>query len=154
MSHTLTNVLVHVVFATKNREKRLTAAVRARLHAYLAAAVEDEGGCAYIVNGGLEHVHLLVRLAPSRSLSDLMRLVKTNSSRWMRQEFDPHFGWQRGYSAFSVSHSQFAAVHGYIAKQEEHHRRFNYEDELVSLLKRNEMEFDERYLWEPLKGAE
>lgn len=147
MSHTLTNVLVHVVFATKNREKRLTAAVRNRLHAYLIAVVKAEGGCAYIVNGGLEHVHMLLRLAPSRSLSDLMRLVKTNSSRWMRLELDPHFGWQRGYSAFSVSHSQFAVVHGYIAKQEEHHRRGTYEEELVSLLKRNEIEFEEQYLW-------
>ena len=61
MSHTLTNVLVHVVFATKNREKRLTAAVRDRLHAYLTAAIKDEGGCAYIVNGGLEHGHPLPR---------------------------------------------------------------------------------------------
>jgi REP element-mobilizing transposase RayT len=147
LSHTFANVLVHVVFATKNREKRLTAAVRDRLHAYLASVVKAEGGCVYTVNGGLEHVHLLLRLAPSRSLSDLMRLVKTNSSRWMRQELDPHFGWQRGYSAFSVSHSQFAAVHGYIAKQEEHHRRRTFEEELVSLLKKNEIAFEEKYLW-------
>ena len=147
MGHTLTNVLVHVVFATRNREKRLTAAVRGRLHAYLAAVVKEEGGCVYGVNGGLEHVHLLLRLSPSRSLSDLMRLVKTNSSRWMRQELDPQFGWQRGYAAFSVSHSQFTAVHGYIAKQEEHHQRRTFEDELVSLLKKNEIAFEEKYLW-------
>ena len=153
LSHTLTNVLVHVVFATKNREKRLTAAVRGRLHAYLAAAVKDEGGCAHIVNGGLEHVHLLMRLPPSRALADVMRKLKTNSSGWMRRE-DRHFAWQRGYSAFSVSHSQFATVREYIAKQEEHHRRRTFEDELVSLLKRNEIEFEEKYLWEPLKGAE
>jgi len=149
MSHTLTNVLVHVVFATKNREKKLTAAVRTRLHAYLTALVKAEGGCVHIVNGGLEHVHMLLRLTPSLSLSDLMRQVKTNSSRWMRLELDPDFGWQRGYSAFSVSHSQFAAVHDYIAKQEEHHRHRTYEDELVSLLKRNEIEFEEKYLWRP-----
>jgi REP element-mobilizing transposase RayT len=154
LSHTLTNVLVHVVFATKNREKRLTAAVRDRLHAFLAALVKDEGGCAHVVNGGLEHVHLLVRLAPSQSLADLMRKVKTNSSGWMRRELDPHFAWQRGYSAFSVSHSQFGVVREYIANQEDHHRRRTFEDELVSLLKRNEIEFDEKYLWEPLKGAE
>lgn len=142
------------MFATKNREKRLTAAVRTRLHAYLTALVKAEGGCAHIVNGGLEHVHLLVRLAPSQALADLMRKLKTNSSGWMRRELDPHFAWQRGYSAFSVSHSQLTVVWDYIARQEEHHRRRTFEDELVSLLKRNEIDSDEKRLWEPLQGAE
>ena len=147
MGHTLTNVLVHVVFSTKNREKSLTASIRKRLHAYLARAVNDEGGRAFAVNGGLEHVHLLVRLPPTVSLSDLMRKLKSNSSAWLRRGFLPSFAWQRGYSAFSVSYSQYSSVYEYIESQEDHHRRRTFEEELTSLLKRNEIEYDERYLW-------
>ncbi len=148
MSHTLTNVLVHVVFATKNREKSLTAAVRNRLHAYLARVVNDEGGRAYLVNGGLDHVHILMRLPPARSLSDLLRKLKRNSSAWLRREFDPHFTWQRGYSAFSVSQSQYEKVRNYIRLQEDHHRHRSFEDELTTLLKRNEIDYDETTLWD------
>lgn len=147
MGHTLTNVLVHVVFTTKNREKFLTAAVRKRLHAYLAQVVLDEGGRTLIVNGGLDHVHILLRLPAKLALSRLIGMAKSNSSRWLRRELMPGFGWQEGYSAFSVSQSQRDVVFRYLAGQEERHRRQTFEDELVSLLKRNEIEYDERYLW-------
>ena len=156
MSHTLTNVLVHVVFATKNREKSLTAAIRPRLHAYLARIIHSEGGRAFTVNGGLEHLHLLIRLPPRHSLADLMRRVKAHSSAWLREGLSPRFAWQRGYSAFSVSHSQLRAVFDYIETQEDHHRRRSFESELTSLLKRNEIEFDEERLWsdlQPRRGA-
>lgn len=152
MSHTLTNVLVHVVFATRNREKTLTAAVRKRLHAYLARIVNAEGGRAFTVNGGLEHVHVLLRLPARSALSDLMRRLKSRSSAWLRKELSPGFGWQRGYSAFSVSHSQLDAVYRYIETQEDHHRRRTFDEELVTLLKRNEIEFDETRLWEAPQG--
>lgn len=146
MGHTLTNVLVHVVFATKNREKTLTAAIRERLHAYLAQVANNQGARTYLVNGGLDHVHVLLSLPARRPLSDLVRDLKANSSGWLRRELSPTFGWQKGYSAFSVSHSNLNAVYEYIRQQEEHHRRHTYEEELTSLLKRNELEYDERYL--------
>ena len=147
MGHTLTNVLVHVVFSTKNREKTLAAAIRNRLHAYLAGILHDEGAHAYAVNGGLEHVHLLIRIRPTHTLADLMRKLKSHSSAFIRRESNPHFRWQRGYSAFSVSHSQFATVRDYINTQEDHHRRISFESEFISLLKLNEIEFDETHLW-------
>jgi REP element-mobilizing transposase RayT len=147
MGHTLTNVLVHVVFATKNREKSLSAAVRKRLHAYLAQVILDEGGRALVVNGGLEHVHILLRLPAKVALSALIGRAKSNSSRWLRRDILPGFAWQEGYSAFSVSESQRDAVFRYLATQEERHRRQSYENELICLLKRNELEYDERYLW-------
>jgi REP element-mobilizing transposase RayT len=147
MGHTLTNVLVHVVFATKNREKILTAAIRERLHAYLAQVAINQGARAYLVNGALEHVHLLLRLPARRPLADLVRDLKSNCSGWLRRELSPNFSWQRGYSAFSVSHSNLSAVYEYIRNQEDHHRRHTYEEELTSLLKLNELEYDERYLW-------
>ena len=147
MSHTLTNVLVHVVFSTKNREKALTAAIREDLHAYLAQVAANKGARVYVVNGGLEHVHMLLRVPARTAVADLIRDIKANSSSWLRRELSPHFAWQRGYSAFSVSHSQLSAVYQYIRNQEDHHRRHTFEAELISLLKRNEIEFDERYLW-------
>lgn len=147
MGHTLTNVLVHVVFATKNREKILTTAIRKRLRAYLAQVVNDEGGKALVVNGGLEHIHLLIRLPVKLALSSLVGKMKSNSSGWLRRELISSFAWQEGYSAFSVSESKRDAVHRYIATQEDHHRHCAFEDELVSLLKRNELEYYERYLW-------
>ena len=147
MGHTLTNVLVHVVFATKNREKLLTAAIRERLHAYLATVISDEGGRALIVDGGLEHVHILLRLHAKLALADLVRKMKSNSSKWLRGGISPQFAWQEGYSAFSVSESQRDAVFRYIASQEERHRQHSFEDELLLLLRRNELEYDERYLW-------
>ena len=147
MGHTLTNVLVHVEFATENREKTLTAAIRERLHAYLAHVANNQGARTYLVNGGLEHVHMLLRLPARRPLADLVRDLKSNSSGWLRRELAPNFSWQRGYSAFSVSHSHLSAVYEYIRTQEDHHRRHTYEEELTSLLKRNELEYDDRYLW-------
>ena len=147
MGHTLTNVLVHVVFTTKNREKSLSAVVRKRLHAYLAQVIVDEGGRTLIVNGGLEHVHILLRLPAKLALSSLIGKAKSNSSRWLRRGLLPGFSWQEGYAAFSVSQSQRDAVFRYVAAQEERHRRQDFEAELLSLLKRNELEYDERYLW-------
>ena len=147
MGHTASNLLVHVVFSTRNREKWITAAVRERLFAYLAQVINDEGGKTLIVNGGLEHVHLLLRLPPKFALADLLRRMKANSSAWLRHGAVPDFGWQEGYSAFSVSQSQRQYVYEYIARQEDRHRRQPYESELISLLRRNEVEYDERYLW-------
>ena len=149
MGQTLTNVLVHVVFSTKNRDKLLAADVRPRLHAYIAAIVAGEGGRAFAVGGGLDHIHLLARLPAKMAVSDLMRQVKANSSRWLRETFPAlrSFGWQSGYAAFSVSHSQLDAAFRYVETQEEHHRKHSFEDEFVSLLKRNELDYDERYLW-------
>ena len=147
MGHTFTNVLVHVVFSTKNREKSLTATIRTRLHAYLAHIVNDEGGHAHSVNGGLEHIHLLIRIRPTHTLADLMRNLKSHASAFIRRESNPHFRWQRGYSAFGVSYSQFSTVRNYIDSQEDHHRRISFESELTSLLKLTEIEFDETHLW-------
>ena len=123
--------------------------LRPRLFAYIATLINNNGGKAHIVGGGLEHVHVLLTQPPTVTLADMLRLVKANSSRWTRQTFPGkrHFSWQAGYAAFSVSHSKSSEIRAYIRDQEEHHRRHGYEDELVSLLKRNELEFDERYLW-------
>jgi REP element-mobilizing transposase RayT len=142
-----TNLLVHVVFSTKNRDKNLTGAVRRELCPYLAALAKECRAKAYAVNGGLEHVHLLVSVPPTLTVADLMKFLKASSSRWIRGRFNKTFAWQPGYGAFSVSHSRRSEVCAYIDGQMEHHKRTSFDDEFVSLLKRNEIEFESDRLW-------
>lgn len=102
---------------------------------------------ALAVGGGLDHVHLLVRFPASVSVATVAGKLKSNSSRWMREHHDRHFGWQNGYAAFSVSQSKAGEVACYIEAQEAHHFRVDFEDELASLLKRNEIRFEADRLW-------
>jgi putative transposase len=101
-----------------------------------------------IVNGTCDHVHMLLRVRPIHSAAEIMRVMKTNSSRWVREKFDPKFAWQTGYGVFSVSESSVKAVTKYIAEQEEHHRKHSFQEEFVAFLKKNRIEYDERYIWQ------
>ena len=147
MSHAFTNLLVHVVFSTKDRGKDLTSEVRGDLYSYLADVAHNKEARLIAVGGGLDHVHLLLELKPTSAPADLVRVLKTNSSRWLRSERLRHFSWQNGYAAFSVSKSMQSRVAAYIEGQEEHHKRVDFESEYVSLLKRNEIEFENERLW-------
>ena len=148
MPHTHTNLLTHVVFGTKDRMPLIPVELKHQLHAYMGGIVREIGGKAYIVNGTTDHVHLLISLPPALALSDVVRVLKANSSRWMRSEKQAgKFGWQPGYGAFSVSQSNVKAVAAYIDRQEEHHRKVSFRDEFVEFLKKNELEFDENFLW-------
>ena len=91
---------------------------------------------------------MLILLPPNVSVSDAMRFIKANSSRWMKERFGKPFVWQKGYGAFGVSRSNVDSVAKYIRDQEEHHRKFDFKTEFVSLLKKNDVDYDDRYLWE------
>src|SRR4051812_33349040 len=148
MPHTHTNLLTHIIFGTKDRVALISSDSKPQLHAYMGGIIRELGGKAYVVNGTGDHVHLLINLPPSLSLSDAVRVIKTNSSRWMRaQRRASKFGWQPGYAAFSVSQSNVKAVAAYIERQEEHHRKFSFHDEYVNFLKRHGIEFEERFIW-------
>ncbi len=149
MAQTLTSILLHVVFSTKNRAPDIRPPTRERLWRYMASILTSSGAKVHIINSGPDHVHILFTLPPTACLADLMRLAKTNSSRCLRQQFPSQrgFAWQPSYAAFSVSHSKFDGVFEYIAHQERRHRSRSFEEELVSLLKKNELEFEEKYLW-------
>jgi REP element-mobilizing transposase RayT len=146
MAQTLAQVLLHVVFSTKQRRASLKDAWRDELFAYMGGIVRNLGGKALLINGVPDHVHLLLALPASIHLADAVRVIKSRSSAWVRGR-DRAFSWQSGYAAFSVSQSKAGQVRGYIAGQQEHHQRIRFEDEFVSLLKRHQMEYDERYLW-------
>jgi putative transposase len=106
-------------------------------------------GAALIVNGMPDHVHALLRLRPNGNLSDCMRVVKTNSSRWIHDKWPERrrFAWQTGFAAFTVSASNCDSVRRYIERQEQHHRQMSFQEELVAFLKKHGIEYDKRYIW-------
>jgi REP element-mobilizing transposase RayT len=149
MSHTFSSLLTHVVFSTHRREPLISGDFRGEMHAYLGGIVRELRGSALMVGGTGDHVHMLVKLPCDVAIADCMRVVKTNSSRWVHGKWPERrdFAWQAGYGAFSVSESNRDRVVKYIRQQEEHHRKMTFEEELVSFLKKQGIEFDERYLW-------
>jgi putative transposase len=149
MAHTLTNLLFHVIFGTKGREPSIDSDVRGSLHAYVGGIVRESNGIAIVVNGTADHLHALIKLPPTLCISDAMRLVKTNSSKWMHeQKRRTKFGWQAGYAAFTVSESGVAAVRSYIEQQEEHHRKRTFSEEYIEFLEKNHIPYDPRYVFE------
>src|SRR5919205_104391 len=120
MPHSYTQLVYHVVFATKNRHPWLVDPVRGRMHAYLGGAIRDEGGTALAIGGVADHVHVLARLRQDKAVSAVIGAIKANSSGWIHREFADltAFAWQEGYAAFSVSKSQVERLRAYITRQE------------------------------------
>ena len=149
MPRTYTNLLVHVIFSTKQRARQIDADIASKLHGYLWGIAKNCGCEPLAVNGTDDHVHLLVGVKPDASLSDFVRRLKSSSSKWIHQEHaKPRFAWQLGYAGLSVSKSNASAVCRYIADQERHHKRMTFQQELIAFLKKTEIEYDERYIWE------
>ena len=151
MAQSLSNVLVHIVFSTKERQPFLSdLALRVAMHKYLAA-VSAALRCPAIKVGGTEdHVHLLARQARTVTVAGWVRELKRISSLWVKDLFNGSAGfqWQAGYGAFSVSQSHSASVERYIVRQEAHHRRISFQEEFRTLLDRYQIVYDERYLWD------
>ena len=150
MGHTLTKIVVHCVFSTKHRRAMLHADVAGRVDAYIAGIARNHDMHLLRAGGTEDHRHLLLQLRPTISLSDAIRLIKANSSKWVHDEFDDMgaFGWQNGYAAFSVSQSAMGRVSGYIDAQPEHHRTMTFQEELVALLQRHGIDCDPAHLWD------
>ncbi|MBE7517290.1 MAG: IS200/IS605 family transposase [Chloracidobacterium sp.] len=147
MAHTYTNLIYHVVFSTEGHIRSLTKERRAELFAYLAALIKEKKGLPLIINGVEDHVHLLFELPPSVALSDVMRFLKANSSRWFKERFEIPFAWQTGFGAFSVSRSVVPKVSDYIRDQEEHHKKRGFRAEFIALLNKSGVDIDEDDLW-------
>lgn len=146
MSHTCANVLLHFIFSTHHRQPSIRSEFRSDLFAYLGGIIREMNDTALIVNGTTDHVHMLVRARAIQSPAEIARVVKTNSSRWIRIR-DPQFAWQTRYGVFSVSESSVPAVTKYIAGQEEHHRPHSFQDEFRAFLRMNGIVVDENHLW-------
>jgi len=146
----LASLHIHIVFSTKNREPRLAPEIRPRLHQYAGGVLKNHD-CRLISAGGTDdHLHLLISLGRRNAVADVVRLVKSNSSGWLHDEFAEFrdFHWQTGYGAFAVSRSHVEAVKSYLANQEEHHREQSFQDEFREILRKHDIEWDERYVWD------
>ena len=150
MSQSLARLCVHLVFSTKYREPFLHDGIRADLHAYMAVVIKNTGCSNLIINSVEDHVHILLDLGRTVAVSNVVENIKKSSSKWIKtkgREFSA-FAWQAGYGAFAVSESNVAAVRQYIARQEEHHRKVNFQDEYRAFLTKHKITFDERYVWD------
>ena len=148
MAGTYHQLIYHVVFSTKARTPWLSAEWAASLYSYIGGIIRSERGVLLTAGGVEDHAHLLLSFRPDATLSELMREIKSRSSRWVSEQHNlPEFAWQAGYSAFSVSTSQVDTLRSYIARQEEHHRSFDFKQELIRLLEAHNVPYDERYVF-------
>jgi REP element-mobilizing transposase RayT len=151
MPQSLSKILVHTVFSTKDRRPFLRdLALREELHRYLGGILVRLDCQPFIVGGVQDHVHLLCSLSRTCEPASMVKEVKRGSTLWLRTKSQDlgDFAWQNGYGMFSCGFSQIESVRNYIAGQEEHYRKLTFQDELRQLLRRYEIEFDERYVWD------
>lgn len=147
---TFSNLLFHIIYSTKYRKPTIRTEWKDDLYGYIGGIVRDQKGTLLKIGGVEDHVHLLVQLSPTIAISDVMRKIKSNSSKWIneRSGVTRKFEWQSGYAAFSVSESRMPAVAEYIANQAEHHQTKTFEEEFLAILMKHNIEFDMRYIFE------
>jgi len=147
----ISKIWTHLIFSTKNRFPfRTDKAIRADMNAYLATVLRSHD-CKTIIVGGIDdHVHALVALSKTLSISEVVKEVKRTSSGWIKEISPSHkqFFWQNGYGAFSVGHTQLDDVRSYIENQEEHHRHKTFQEEYRAFLDKYGIDYDERYVWD------
>lgn len=150
MANTYTQIHLHLVFAVKSRQALISSKWKDNLFKYMTGIIQNHQHKVLSINGMPDHVHLLIGLRPNQSLSELMKIVKMESSKWINENKLTlgKFSWQEGYSAFSYSKSQLPAVLNYIENQEEHHKKKTFKEEYLKMLNDFEVEFDEKYLFD------
>jgi len=150
MPQSLSSILIHLVFSTKNREPFITPPIERELHPYMATIFRELKSPSLCIDGTEDHVHILLSLARIITVADLVEEVKTNSSKWIKnkgREFK-NFHWQKGYGAFSIGQSNVSALKRYIRDQKQHHQRITFQDEYRKFLTSYGIDYDERYVWD------
>jgi REP element-mobilizing transposase RayT len=147
MANSYVNLVYHMIFSTKERRPLIKEPFSERLCDYLGGAIRGEGGQPIKIGGAEDHMHALAHLRQDRSLSDVLRRIKSNSTGWVHDHFPElrAFSWQEGYAAFTVSQSNVEAVRAYIARQAEHHKRRSFQEELAELFERHGIKPDVRF---------
>lgn len=150
MPQSLSLVIVHVVFSTKDRFPSLGPSVRPGLHAYLATVARNAGCECYRTGGVADHIHLAIRLSRTLSVAQLVETLKTSSSKWLKNQGEAlvGFAWQRGYGCFSIGPADLKVLCDYIDRQEEHHQTRTFADEFRAFLRKYGVEHDEAYMWD------
>jgi putative transposase len=150
MAQSLSSILIHMVFSTKNREPFITPDIESELYPYMAKIFRELKSPSLAIDGTSDHIHILFSLGRVITIADVVEEVKTNTSKWIKTKAPEfrNFHWQRGYGAFSIGQSNVAALKRYIRNQKEHHQRVTFQDEYRKVLKAYGIEFDERYVWD------
>lgn len=149
MPQSFASLHCHIVFSTKNREPWIRGQTQERLFEYIGGIVRNRASRLIAAGGMADHVHLLISLGRTLAVADAVRDIKASSSNWLHEELGLQgFRWQNGYGAFAVSYSNLSAVKEYLAHQGQHHRGVSFQDEFRELLRRHDLEWDERYVWD------
>lgn len=150
MANTYTQIYLHIVFSVKGRQCLIQKNWKEELHKYICGIVNGNEQKVYAIGGIEDHIHLLVSIKPNIAVSDLVRDIKTNSSKWVNEKgfVKGKFQWQEGFGAFSYAQSQLETVIAYINNQEQHHRKISFKDEYLELLQKFNIGYDEKYLFE------
>ena len=150
MANTYSQIYIQVVFAVEGRQNLIKSEWKDELYKYITGIVKNHKQKLLAINGVSDHIHILLNIKPNIALSDLVRDIKANSSRFVNEKrfLRGKFSWQEGFGAFSYSISQLDEVIKYIENQEEHHKEVSFKDEYLKYLKRFEIDFDENYVFE------
>jgi len=149
MANTYTQITIQFIFAVKGRENFIKSAFKDELFKYIAGIIRNKQHKLLCINSMPDHLHILIGYEPTMALSDLVRDIKANSSRWMneRRWLPWKFGWQSGFGAFSYSRSQRPQVIRYIENQEQHHSKRSFREEYLEMLRKFEVEYNEKYVF-------
>ena len=152
MANTYTQLYIQFVFAVKYREAMLLSSFKTELHQYIGGIINHNKHKLLAINGMPDHLHVLISMKPSQSMSELMQDIKGSSSKWINEKkfLKVKFEWQEGFGAFSYSKSHVNKVIDYIKNQEVHHKKETFRDEYLKFLKAFEIDYDERYIFKDL----
>lgn len=148
MPQSLARILIHLIFSTKHRQSLISTQIAPTLHEYLGGILKQVGCVPIKIGGAEDHVHIVLCLARTITVADLVKTLKTGSSSWAKTKSSNDFAWQAGYGVFSVSESNLDDVVEYVSKQGEHHRRRSFMEEYRAFLVRHGITFDEQYVWD------
>ncbi len=150
MSQSISQVLLHIIFSTKNREPFIQPEVKDELYAYIVSISSDLGCYIHEIGGAKDHFHIACNLSRTISISKFLEEIKKPSSKWIKTKGIPYqnFSWQNGYGIFSLGMSQLSSVKKYIVEQEKHHQFKSFKEEYLEFLKKYKVKYNERYLWD------
>ncbi len=152
MANSYTQIHIQAVFSVQDRDSVIRNSWKDELYKYITGIIQNNKHKLITINGMPDHVHLLIGLRPTQSLSDLMQDIKGSSSKWINENRFIHgkFSWQEGYGAFSYSKTELPYIISYINHQQEHHTRRTFQEEYLSLLKEFDIEYDNRFVFKPV----
>jgi REP element-mobilizing transposase RayT len=150
MGQSLCSILIHVIFSTKKRQPTITPEIAQELYSYMAGIARTHDSHVHEIGGIEDHVHLLISLPRTLSLSKLIEEIKKGSSKWIKTKGNPYidFGWQNGYGAFSIGQSAYEDLRKYIQTQKDHHKNISFQDEYRLFLRKYGVVYEEKYVWE------